>query len=84
LAKKFGEKNGVFCANYVPLVLCKTIDHHNIDFCEKRHFVSRKLAKMAENCDHNIDPWLIKKALLSARLPKVTIGYFILLCFCCA
>jgi hypothetical protein len=29
---------------------------HNIGFLEKRHFC-RKLAKIAENCDHNIDPW---------------------------
>jgi hypothetical protein len=35
---------------------CKKIDH-NIGFCEKRQFVRRKLAKIAENCDHNIDPW---------------------------
>jgi hypothetical protein len=30
---------------------------HNIGFWEKRQFVCRKLAKIAENCDHNIDPW---------------------------
>jgi alpha/beta superfamily hydrolase len=24
---------------------------------KKRHFFRRKLAKIAENCDHNIDPW---------------------------
>jgi alpha/beta superfamily hydrolase len=29
---------------------------HNIVFLEKRHFFRRKLAKIAENCDHNIDP----------------------------
>jgi hypothetical protein len=29
--------------------------HHNIGFCEKRQFFRRKLAKIAENCDHNID-----------------------------
>jgi hypothetical protein len=31
--------------------------HHNIGFCEKRQFFCRKLAKIAEKCDHNIDPW---------------------------
>jgi hypothetical protein len=31
---------------------------HNIGFWEKRQFFRRKLAKIAENCDHNIDPWL--------------------------
>jgi hypothetical protein len=29
---------------------------HNIGFWEKRRFFRRKLAKIAENCDHNIDP----------------------------
>jgi hypothetical protein len=29
---------------------------HNIGFWEKRHFVRRKLSKIAENCDHNIGP----------------------------
>jgi hypothetical protein len=29
---------------------------HNIGFREKRQFFHRKLAKIAENCDHNIDP----------------------------
>jgi hypothetical protein len=29
---------------------------HNIGFREKRQFFRRKLAKIAENCDNNIDP----------------------------
>jgi hypothetical protein len=29
---------------------------HNIGFWEKRQFFHRKLSKMVENCDHNIDP----------------------------
>jgi hypothetical protein len=29
---------------------------HTIGFWEKRQFFRRKLAKIAENCDHNIDP----------------------------
>jgi hypothetical protein len=33
----------------------KKIDH-NIGFWEKRQFFRRKLSKIAENCDHNIDP----------------------------
>jgi hypothetical protein len=28
---------------------------HNIGFWEKRHFFRRKLPKIAEICDHNID-----------------------------
>jgi hypothetical protein len=31
---------------------------HNIGFWEKRQFFRRKLAKIAENCDHNIGPRL--------------------------
>jgi hypothetical protein len=34
---------------------------HNIGFGEKRQFFRRKLAKIAENCDHNIDPWSQKQ-----------------------
>jgi hypothetical protein len=33
----------------------KKIDH-NIGFREKRQFFRRKLGKIAENCDHKIDP----------------------------
>jgi hypothetical protein len=29
---------------------------HNIGFRENRQFFRRKLSKIAENCDHNIDP----------------------------
>jgi hypothetical protein len=29
---------------------------HNIGFWEKRQFFRRKLSKIAEDCDHNIDP----------------------------
>jgi hypothetical protein len=36
--------------------LWKQIDH-NIGFIEKRHFFRRKLTKITENCDYNIDPW---------------------------
>jgi hypothetical protein len=32
-------------------------DEHNIGFWEKRQFFRQKLSKIAENCDHNIDPW---------------------------
>jgi hypothetical protein len=32
---------------------------HNIGFREKRQFFRRKLAKIAENCDNNIDPWYL-------------------------
>jgi hypothetical protein len=35
----------------------KNLDH-NIGFREKRQFFRRKLSKIAENCDHHIDPRL--------------------------
>jgi hypothetical protein len=31
---------------------------HNIGFWEKRQIFRWKLSKIAENCDHNIDPWV--------------------------
>jgi hypothetical protein len=31
---------------------------HNIEFWEERQFFRRKLSKIAEDCDHNIDPRL--------------------------
>jgi hypothetical protein len=36
--------------------LLQNVDH-NIGFWEKRQFFRRKLSKIAENCNHNIDPW---------------------------
>jgi hypothetical protein len=30
---------------------------HNIGFEKNTNFFRRKLSKIAENCDHNIDPW---------------------------
>jgi hypothetical protein len=44
---------------------CKNCDH-NIGFREKRQIFSRKLAKIAEICDHNIEPWT---GHLEFRLP---------------
>jgi hypothetical protein len=42
----FAQTTGSFCKN------CD----HNIGFRQKRQFFRRKLAKIAENCAHNIDP----------------------------
>jgi hypothetical protein len=39
--------------------ICKNF-YHNIGFWEKRQFFHRKLAKIAENCDRNIDPMLYR------------------------
>jgi hypothetical protein len=36
---------------------------HNIGFWEKRQLFRQKLAKIAENCDHNIDPWSLWKQM---------------------
>jgi hypothetical protein len=49
---------------------------HNIGFREKRQFFRQKLAKIAENCDHNIGPLnnvmisevsMTKKSAISAQ-----------------
>jgi hypothetical protein len=74
-AEKFSEKIGVFCTNY-----CKNCAH-NIGFWDKRHFFRRILGKIAENCDHNIDPghpswqlWIIDTGKeMSQKLNKVGI-----------
>jgi hypothetical protein len=43
-------------------VICAEINAmHNILFEEKRKFVCRKLLKIAENGDHNIDPKLYRQ-----------------------
>jgi hypothetical protein len=47
-------KNGVFYLNYC-LRLQKL--NHNIGFLRKMPIFRGKLAKIAENCDHNIDPF---------------------------
>jgi hypothetical protein len=42
---------------------------HDIGSWEKRQFFRRKLAKIAENCDHNIDPrWVCGKMLRTSLL----------------
>jgi hypothetical protein len=35
--------------------ILKKVDH-NIGFLENRQFFRRKLGKIEENCEHNIDP----------------------------
>jgi hypothetical protein len=46
-----------FLAQTTASFFSRKIDHNN-GFWEKRHFFLRKLANIAENCDHNIDPWI--------------------------
>jgi hypothetical protein len=55
IRQKFNESIGVFLLK-LRLVLQKFDD--NIGFWEKRQFFRSKLAKIAENCDHDIDPWI--------------------------
>jgi hypothetical protein len=43
----FAQTNASFCKN-VSITLV---------FEKNANFVRRKLAKIADNCDHNIDPW---------------------------
>jgi hypothetical protein len=54
LAKKLA-----FLLKLLLLVLV-TNNNHNISIGEKRQFFRRKLAKIEENCEHNIDPWNLK------------------------
>jgi hypothetical protein len=53
-AEKYGEQNGGFFAQ-TSASFCK---HSSITFVfeEKRQFFHRKLAKITENCNQNIDP----------------------------
>jgi hypothetical protein len=53
--------------------ICLQNFDHNIGFWEKRQFFCRKWAKIAENCDHNIDPWIYNnKKLFRLMLHSVT------------
>jgi hypothetical protein len=46
---------------------------HDIGFWENRQFFRRKLSKIAENCEHNIDPRLGE---FSANRLLLTVGRF--------
>jgi hypothetical protein len=52
-AEKFSKKIGVFDSKQG--LNMQNFDH-NIGIWEKRQFFRQKLSKIAENCDHNIDP----------------------------
>jgi hypothetical protein len=55
IAEKFTfltQTNGNFAEK---VIIC------NIGFLEKRHFFHRKLAKIAKNCEHSIDPCISTK-----------------------
>jgi hypothetical protein len=54
IGEKIGEKIAVFDSKQSFSI--QKYDH-NIGFCEKKPIFCRKLSKIAENCDHNIDPW---------------------------
>jgi hypothetical protein len=51
--RKIQQKNGVFDSKQ------SLIMQNDIGFWEKRQFFCRKLSKIAENCDHNIDPMYV-------------------------
>jgi hypothetical protein len=55
ILKIFSLKNLAFLTQNKAKLLQKY--DHNIGFREKRQFFRRILSKIAENCDHNIDPW---------------------------
>jgi hypothetical protein len=44
-------------------------NYHNIGFWKKRQFFRRKLSKIAENCDHNIDPGIAKCYICITKIP---------------
>jgi hypothetical protein len=62
--------------------------NHKIGFWEKRQFFRQKLSKIAENCDHNIDPrvtrlgeflpigWLIPLSSWKFQKQLSFFGYF--------
>jgi hypothetical protein len=52
-AEKFGKNIGVFSTNYSQFCKKNII---TLVFEKKTAIFCRKLAKIAENCDHNIDP----------------------------
>jgi hypothetical protein len=66
--KKISEKIGVFDSKQSQIL--KKIDH-NIGFWEKCQFCRRKLAKIAENCDHNIDPWPYARLMKPLQIPHL-------------
>jgi hypothetical protein len=64
IMQKFDHRQINFSANWNSVIwlsanefsaIGRSIDH-NIGFWEKTPFFRRKLSKIAENCDHNIDP----------------------------
>jgi hypothetical protein len=58
--------------------------YHNIGFWEKRQLFRRKMSKIAENRDHNIDPWRWTKFLylstVNAKLTQLLIPPLCLVC----
>jgi hypothetical protein len=62
---KFGENIGVFALTTAGFR--QKIDH-NLGFVEKRQVIRRKLAKVAENCDHTIDLSLSNDKMLKKLL----------------
>jgi hypothetical protein len=70
LLKKISPKSLAKKLAFFAQTTCKNCDN-NIGFWEKRHFFRRKLEKIAENYDHNIDPRI--ETALQARLKVVCI-----------
>jgi hypothetical protein len=69
--QKILEKNGVFDSK--QSLILKKIDH-NIGFWEKHRFFRRKFAKIAENCDDNIDPWTEMVTAQKIIVPEMQFG----------
>jgi hypothetical protein len=66
--KNFAKKLAFLTQNKAKF--WKKIDR-NIGFWEKRQFFRQKLSKIAENCDHNIDPRLCSNPrTLKSPIPR--------------
>jgi hypothetical protein len=57
---------------------CKNCDR-NIGFWEKRQFFRRKWVKIAENCDHNIDPRWVREKIAKNIGPAVIVSKYMLI-----
>jgi hypothetical protein len=74
----FSPKNGEKMAFWLKTKLnyAKNLSYHW--FLRKTPFFRKKLSKIAENCDHNIDPWLSKIRVQILGLLISTVKMYVL------
>jgi hypothetical protein len=61
------KKSGGFFAQATP-AFCKNMIATSVSDLKKRQFFGRKWAKLAGNCDHNIDPEFITLKSLNFQI----------------